>query len=66
MAAGDHLPASRARLIIEATMGAVCAGHRLEQIAGSTRIRRLVAKLTGVTGLREIAVEQSGRDLDWR
>src|ERR1700691_1473700 len=62
VAAGNHLPASVARLIIEATMSAVCAGHRFEQIAGGVRIRPLVAKLAGIAGFREIAVEQPRRD----
>jgi hypothetical protein len=55
MAADSHLPASCARPIIEATMGAVCADHRLEQIARGIRIRRQVAELASVAGLREVA-----------
>lgn len=62
MAADGHLPASCARPIIEAAMGAECAGHRLEQIARGIRIRRQVAELAGVAGLREVAVEQTRRD----
>src|SRR6185312_4309770 len=61
-AGGDLLPASRACPMVETAMSAVGGGHRLEQVAWSVRVWRLVAESAGVAKFRQIAVEQPRRN----
>ena len=62
MAIGEHLPASVARLSVEAAVRRIIARDGLEQVGGRIGRGRLVGKLAGIAGLGEIAINQPRRD----
>ena len=62
MPVGEHLPAHGSRLRIEASMRAVVSRNGLKQIGRRFGRQRLARQLAAIADLREIAVEQAGRD----
>lgn len=58
--AAEDLPAMVSRTLIEATVGAVWTGHRVEKVAGSVVRQALLFELALIARACEIAVDQPG------